>query len=92
MTDIRVPPDELARLLAAILAAKGMSAADAATVAEVLTWANIRGVDGHGAVRLPSYLDFIDRGELDPTAVPNVRALGRVRSSSTALVRPAPWR
>jgi ureidoglycolate dehydrogenase (NAD+) len=76
MADIRVPPDELARLLAAILAAKGMSAADAATVAEVLTWANIRGVDGHGAVRLPSYLEFIDRGELDPKAVPNVRALG----------------
>ncbi len=92
MTDIRIPPDKLARLLAAILAAKGMSATDAATVAEVLTWANTRGVDGHGAVRLPSCLEFINRGELDPKAVPNVRALDRARSSSTARARPAPWR
>jgi ureidoglycolate dehydrogenase (NAD+) len=76
VADIRIHHEDLARLFAAILAAKGMSAADAATVADVLAWANIRGVDGHGAVRLASYLEFIDRGELDPKAVPQVRPLG----------------
>lgn len=76
MTDMRVHHDDLTKFLAAILAAKGMGAADAATVAEVLAWANLRGVDGHGAVRLPSYLEFIDRGELDPKAQPLLRPLG----------------
>jgi len=76
MADIRIHHEDLARLFAAILGAKGMGDADAATVADVLAWANIRGVDGHGAVRLASYLDFIDRGELDPKAVPQVRPLG----------------
>jgi len=76
MANIRIRPDDLTRLFADILAAKGMSAADAATVADVLAWGNIRGVDGHGAVRLQSYLDFIDRGDLDPKAEPQVRPLG----------------
>jgi len=76
MAIIRIQHQDLTRLFADILAAKGMSAADAATVADVLAWANIRGVDGHGAVRLPGYLDFIDRGELDPKAEPRVQPLG----------------
>jgi ureidoglycolate dehydrogenase (NAD+) len=76
MADIRIRHQDLTRLLADILAAKGMGAADAATVADVLAWANMRGVDGHGAVRLPGYLEFIDRGELDPKAEPQVRPLG----------------
>jgi len=76
MTERRIHHDDLRRLIAGILAAKGMSAADAATVADVLVWANLRGVDGHGVVRLASYLDFIDRGELDPKAVPQTRLIG----------------
>ena len=76
MTDIRIRHDDLARFIAAILEAKGMSAEDAATVAEGLVWANLRGTDGHGVVRLPTYLNFIDRGELDPRARPTPRAIG----------------
>ena len=76
MENFRIHHEALARFMADILAAKGMSGADAATVAEVLAWANIRGVDGHGAVRLPTYLQFIDRGELDPRAEPQARAIG----------------
>jgi ureidoglycolate dehydrogenase (NAD+) len=76
MTEILVPHDDLARFIAAILGAKGMSAEDAATVAEGLVWANLRGTDGHGVVRLPTYLDFIDRGQLDPRARPTPRVIG----------------
>jgi inorganic pyrophosphatase len=76
MENFRIHHEALARFMADILTAKGMSGADAATVAEVLAWANIRGVDGHGAVRLPTYLQFIDRGELDPRAEPSARAIG----------------
>ena len=36
---------------------------DATIVADGLVWANLRGVDGHGVSRLPSYLKMIERGE-----------------------------
>lgn len=42
-----------------------MPAADAATVADVLVWANLRGVDTHGVSRAPSYLSWIDRGDMN---------------------------
>jgi ureidoglycolate dehydrogenase (NAD+) len=76
LATIPIHHEELAKLVSAILRAKGMSAADAATVAEVLGWANLRGIDGHGAVRLPTYLDFVDRGDLDPKALPVLQTLG----------------
>lgn len=49
----------------------GMSAEDAATEAEVLLWANLRGVDSHGVQRIPQYLDFIEKGWMKPR--PDVR-------------------
>jgi ureidoglycolate dehydrogenase (NAD+) len=76
MAQLLIHHDDLRRLFAGIFAAKGMSTADADAVADVLTWANVRGVDGHGAVRLASYVEFIDRGELDPRAEPQLEMLG----------------
>jgi ureidoglycolate dehydrogenase (NAD+) len=76
MANVLIRHQDLERLFAGIFAAKGMSAADAAAVADVLAWANVRGVDGHGAVRIPGYLDYIDRGDLDPRARPRIRMLG----------------
>ena len=64
--------EELARFIGDVLIAKGASAADAGTVAEGLVWANLRGVDGHGVSRLPSYLNMIERGEIDPKAQPRL--------------------
>jgi ureidoglycolate dehydrogenase (NAD+) len=62
----------LARFIADVLSAKGASAADAASVADGLVWANLRGVDGHGVSRLPLYVKMIERGEIDPTARPRL--------------------
>ena len=76
MTDVHIDYKDLEKLYAGIFAAKGMSTADAATVADVLAWANVRGVDGHGGVRIPGYLDYIDAGELDPRAQPQAKMLG----------------
>jgi ureidoglycolate dehydrogenase (NAD+) len=47
-----------------------MSDGDAATVADVLVWADARGVESHGVSRIPRYLEFIGRGDLDPGARP----------------------
>jgi ureidoglycolate dehydrogenase (NAD+) len=76
MTQVLIHHENLKQFLTDIFAAKGMSAADAAAVADLLAWANVRGIDGHGAVRLSSYLEFIDRGDLDPRAEPQIRMLG----------------
>jgi ureidoglycolate dehydrogenase (NAD+) len=71
-TPIHVRHDDLHRFIARAFEAKGMAAQDAAVVAEVLVWANLRGGDGHGVARLPRYLEMIDRGEMDPRARPHI--------------------
>jgi len=75
MSDIRVDYAELLRFFTDIFVAQGMDAADAATLAEVLAWANLRGVDSHGAMRIPDYLKQIERGDFDPKARPRLRPL-----------------
>ena len=69
---IVVGHDELGRFIRDVLVTAGASAKDAATVAEGLVWANLRGVDGHGVSRLPRYLKIIERGEIDPKAQPRL--------------------
>ncbi len=49
----------------------GMPSEDAALEAEVLVWANLRGVDSHGVLRIPSYVDRVDRGDMNPR--PSIR-------------------
>src|SRR5262245_60251666 len=50
-----------------------MSRPDAAQVAEVLVWANLRGTDSHGVSRIPRYFEMIDAGDLDPRARPQLK-------------------
>jgi ureidoglycolate dehydrogenase (NAD+) len=63
---IRVDHADLQRFVTAAFQQKGMSAADAAVVADALVWSNLRGGDGHGVVRVPRYLEMIERGDMDP--------------------------
>jgi LDH2 family malate/lactate/ureidoglycolate dehydrogenase len=65
-----VAAQTLQQFAEAVLAGKGMGPADARTVAEALVWADLRGVGTHGVARLPQYCGFIERGDLDPRAVP----------------------
>ncbi|MGC2517758.1 MAG: Ldh family oxidoreductase [Burkholderiales bacterium] len=50
----------------ALLAAHGVPGRDAATVAACLVRADLRGVDTHGLLRLPVYLDRVRRGLVNP--------------------------
>ena len=75
MAAIWVPGEELARFIVELFHALGMELADAATAADVLVWANLRGVDTHGAMRLPGYVDMIRKGTIDPKACPALRPL-----------------
>lgn len=69
----RVHAAELERFVQAVFERAGMSEADAAIEAQVLVWANLRGIDSHGVLRLKSYLDYIDKGQMNPR--PKVRVI-----------------
>lgn len=62
-SDIRtVSEDALRAFAASLFAAHGMPAGDADLVARVLVWANLRGVDSHGVLRIPGYLARVESG------------------------------
>ena len=61
---------DLAQFIVAAFVAKGMTGADAKVIADALVWANLRGHDSHGVVRLPRYIGLIVSGEMNPTARP----------------------
>jgi LDH2 family malate/lactate/ureidoglycolate dehydrogenase len=63
---------DLARFIVAAFVAKGMAPDDAGIIADALVWANLRGGDSHGVVRLPRYIDLIAAGEMDPAARPTL--------------------
>jgi LDH2 family malate/lactate/ureidoglycolate dehydrogenase len=67
MTDeTRVPAAELQEFTKAVFIAAGVPSEDAALEAEVLVWANLRGVDSHGVLRIPWYVDLIAQGDMNP--------------------------
>jgi LDH2 family malate/lactate/ureidoglycolate dehydrogenase len=63
---VSLKADEARALAAALLEAHDVPPQDAATTARCLVRADLRGVDTHGIVRLPGYLDRIRRGLVNP--------------------------
>jgi len=51
-----------------VLSAHGLRRDHADRVAEVLVWADLRGVDSHGVSRLPLYCQWLDSGEMNKSA------------------------
>ena len=72
-TKIHVDAAEARRFVQAILVRNGVSADNAAVVSKCLVAADLRGVDTHGMNRIPSYMQRIRQGVLDPTAQPELR-------------------
>ena len=54
---------ELTDFATELLAAAGVARDEAAIVADSLVGANLRGHDSHGVMRLPQYIDFIEKGQ-----------------------------
>ncbi|KPM54040.1 lactate dehydrogenase [Frankia sp. R43] len=61
-----VPDKALRTLVSDIFVAAGTSREHADTIADVLVWANLRGVDSHGVSRIPRYLELFEKGEANP--------------------------
>lgn len=62
----RVRASDLESFVTSVFAAAGTPEEDAATVAEVLVWANLRGIDSHGVLRVPGYVGRVGSGEFNP--------------------------
>ncbi|MFP6733640.1 MAG: Ldh family oxidoreductase [Rhodospirillales bacterium] len=60
--------DALLGLARDIFAAAGVEASHAELWADVLLWANLRGVDSHGVLRIPEYIAHMDDGKLNVAA------------------------
>ena len=71
---------DLTRFATDVFARAGLPRADAAVVAEVLVWANLRGVDTHGVMRIPRYVELIQNGDMNP------RPAIRIRTETAASV------
>jgi len=72
--------ERLERWVAALFRAEGLSEEHARTVAKVLIFANLRGMDTHGVLRVASYIRFIRAGDLNP------RPAMRARNETAACV------
>lgn len=59
----RIPHALLADFVASIFEAVGVPAADASITARSLVDSNLRGHDSHGVIRVPQYVDFLEKGE-----------------------------
>jgi LDH2 family malate/lactate/ureidoglycolate dehydrogenase len=55
-----------------VLTGNSVSKENASIIAKCLVQADLRGVDTHGINRIPSYMDRIRRGVLDPEATPSL--------------------
>ncbi len=69
---------------------RGMSHEHAATVADALLWANLRGVDTHGVTRVPRYVELIDLGDMNATPAMVVKEVAAGSVSIEADRAPGP--
>jgi LDH2 family malate/lactate/ureidoglycolate dehydrogenase len=58
-------PERLRALVGDIFVRAGMVEDNARTVAEVLVWAELRGLGSHGVMRVPRYVEWMRRGDLN---------------------------
>jgi uncharacterized oxidoreductase len=66
MPDILIPADDMRQLTRKIFVAVGCSAAEGERIARHLVIANLTGHDSHGVIRIPRYLQWMDKGWLRP--------------------------
>lgn len=72
MADAMFHLDVLTDYAARLLTAGGFGATDARTTAELLVWANLRGAESHGLLRIPRYIEMVETGLIDPAGMPDI--------------------
>ena len=56
--------EEIIHAASSVLEAAGASTENARLVAKLLADANATGHDSHGVIRIPQYLDSVDKGDI----------------------------
>jgi len=77
---MNVAAERLQAWISRVFRKTGMADEHAQTIARALVWANLRGIDTHGVVRVPRYVEWARSGEL------NTRPAMRTRNDSSACV------
>ena len=80
--DIRVAWELLQEFTKEVFIRVGLPPKDAEIEAEVLVWANLRGVDSHGVLRIPHYIRRVETGHMNPR--PNIQV--RKETPATLLI------
>ena len=81
-----IPADRLTEIATRLLTAAGAPAEEAEIVARHCIGANLAGHDSHGIIQIPTYIDRIDRGHIQPGA-----AIDIVQESGTTTVIDGNW-
>jgi ureidoglycolate dehydrogenase (NAD+) len=68
---LRIGKAELTAFVSAVFVAVGLTKEHADEWAKMLVWANLRGTDSHGIIRIPRYIDLVKARSINP--VPNIR-------------------
>jgi ureidoglycolate dehydrogenase (NAD+) len=80
---IRIGQTELAAYVGAIFVAAGLTREHAGEWAKMLVWANLRGTDSHGVIRIPRYVELVRNKSINPT--PNMRVERKAGSAAILL-------
>src|SRR5215475_15888367 len=77
--DVLLTRSDLTSFAAAIFAAAGVAPDMATRWAEAVVWANLRGVDSHGVIRIPRYVDLLRKKSINPRPAMRIeRAAGAI--------------
>src|SRR5512134_553661 len=69
--EVRVKWQALKAFTKDVFVKVGWPPAEAEVSADVLVWANLRGVDSHGVLRIPWYVELVDKGHMKTR--PNIK-------------------
>ncbi len=77
--EIRIPWQPLKEFAKEVFIRMNTPPNDAEEEADTLIWANLRGVDSHGVLRIPWYVENIDNGVMNPK--PNIQVIKETPST-----------
>jgi ureidoglycolate dehydrogenase (NAD+) len=80
---IRIGQAELSAYVSAIFVAAGLKREHADEWAKMLVWANLRGTDSHGVIRIPRYIDLIQAKSIK--AAPDIRVTRKPGAAAIVL-------